>query len=76
MEGSELTFRSLEGAPPTRGGNDMIRFGVYRIDPHQRQLFVGTQLLKIENIPLDVLLGVDAGGPTGPAQANRAVRYL
>jgi len=34
----------------------MIRFGPYRIDIPQRQLLRGEQPLKIENIPLDILL--------------------
>ena len=34
----------------------MIRFGPYRIDMPQRQLLRGEQPLKIENIPLDILL--------------------
>jgi len=34
----------------------MIRFGPYRIDVQQRELHCGEQPLKIENIPLDILL--------------------
>ena len=34
----------------------MICFGPYRIDVPHRQLLRGEQLLKIENIPLDILL--------------------